>query len=218
MQAKHLLITGSSGGGKTTKMHENHLKHKGISIWVNWEHPKPNVEGIKCYSMEDMVNVIKESKDLMDIKINFITNKPPLEAPQDAIDLGWYIGEYFDSKIPTQIIVDEAQEALPDNEKESAQSSGNPIAKGLHQGRDMNIKIVLGTQDPQDLFYTPIKQIKHLIWCGETKVFHEGFLRYFGMTDLDMPKEQYEYIVVKPSSPPKIIYRGTTDSQYAPDK
>jgi len=108
-----------------------------------------------------------------------------------------------------QIIVDEVQfSGLADG--------GGPIARGLHEDRDRGIKWVLATQSPQDLRggYTSLQQVQSIYWVGPAKTFHEGFFRYYRLTDIDFPEERFKYIKIIPSLPPVVHGPYSTKKKY----
>jgi hypothetical protein len=108
-----------------------------------------------------------------------------------------------------QIIVDEVQfSGLADG--------GGPIARGLHEDRDRGIKWVLATQSPQDLRdgYTSLQQVQSIYWVGPAKTFHEGFFRYYRLTDIDFPEKPFTYIKIIPSLPPVVNGPYQTKKKY----
>lgn len=110
---------------------------------------------------------------------------------------------------PVQIIVDEVQfSGLADG--------AGPIARGLHEDRDRKIKWVLATQSPQDLRggYTSLQQVNAIYWVGPARTFHEGFIRYYRLQDIDFPEERFSYIKIIPSLPPEVYGPYRTKKKY----
>lgn len=218
MQAKHVMTGGSSGGGKTTYLRELHDLHDGISILCNYDNPRASgFEGFICNSFEEMIMAVRNcgsEAELRNLRIDYRGAYPGVDATREPMHIAKKVGEEFNSKICTQIIVDEAQHALPDDENRSSVESGNPLAWGLHQGRDLNIKCVVATQDVSDLYYTPLKNCAYFVWVGKVKSFHDGFLRYWKFNELSLPTENHRYVVINPTKPASIVYRGETKKRY----
>jgi len=61
--------------------------------------------------------------------------------------------------------------------------------------------------------YSGINQCEYIAWCGEPRTFHKGFVDYYSLSGL-LPDEPYSYVVIKPVSPPEVVYRGETDPRY----
>lgn len=123
-------------------------------------------------------------------------------------------GYYERTGYPVQVIVDEAHRHLPDSEKKSS-AKNNTLAAMLHEDRDKGVKIVLASQDPTDFYYPPLKQCKWLVWCGPPSTFHRGFRRYYSIDVDDLPDERFQYVVIRPSDPPRVVYQGETNEVYA---
>lgn len=223
MKAKHVLLAGSSGGGKTTRGRQMHAEHDGVSIWVN--HNDETVPGETVRSLSDMqaaVQACSSVEAVRNLRLDYRCASA-LDGAQTARTFARAIGDHFDAEVCTQVIVDEAHTALPDSENESAVASGNPVAKMLHEDRSLNVKCVLATQDPQDLYYPPTKQCKHIVWCGPVSTFHKGFVSYYNLNEMvagdgvehaDLPTEDFEVVVIKPTLPPRVVHRTETDPQY----
>ncbi|ELZ78105.1 hypothetical protein C455_10498 [Haloferax larsenii JCM 13917] len=130
----------------------------------------------------------------------------PLKTAREARQVAH---EYHEATgFPTQVVFDEAHNVLPDGEVES----DNPVKKMLHEDRDKALKVVIATQDPSDLEYTPIKQCKYWVWVGEWAVFHDGFLRYFSIPRDDLPTEPYQYVVFDKRM--NVLHRAETQEVY----
>jgi len=214
VKAKHVLVAGSAGGGKTTYCREMFAKHDGAAVWVNhYGERVPNAT--TCSSRGDLAAQAKRcttQAELRRLRIDYRCD--PMSGAADARRFARAIAQAADREVCTLVVIDEAHAVLPDNEGASGVNSGNSAAAMLHEDRDKNVKLALVTQDPTDLYYPPIKQCKHIVWCGEIKTFHAGFLRYFGIQDLDLPTEDHQYVVIKPTLPPKIVASGETDPDY----
>jgi len=184
-QAVHALVAGSSGGGKTTLLREMHDRFTGASIFITSKPDEPVLQN------QAPASIVKTGADY--------------DADIERARL-WAL----DRREKVQIIVDEVQfSGLADGE--------GPIAAGLHEDRDRAIKWVLATQSPQDLRggYTSLQQVQSIYWVGPARTFHEGFLRYYKLQDLEFPQERFKYIKIVPSLPPKVYGPYTTSKQYA---
>ncbi|QCC47434.1 hypothetical protein [Halobellus limi] len=222
MKAKHVMIGGSSGGGKTTYAREMYAKHNGVSIWVNHNDEdgltSRDVDGARVArsfsEAKDLVTSCTTQRELRRLRIDYRCSDPT-KGVADSRQLALAIADATDAEVCTQIIVDEGHTVLPDDEDTSAVKTGNPLAKILHEDRDENVKGVVMTQDPTELYYPPIKNCKYFVWCGEVKTWHRGYLRYYGLNEVDLPTEDWRYVVIKPTDPPQVIDRGTTSEEYA---
>jgi len=207
MQAHHVLITGSSGGGKTTYAREMHATYNGASIYVTSKDTESNVTGRKAGSRQTLNTAVRDASRASDVRVKWFgaTYDKDLRTIRDwAHDIHTHLGW------STQIIVDEAQNSgLRDNT--------GPVKHGLHEDRDKRIKWVPVTQDPQDMKkgYSALKQCRYIVWVGEPNSFHKGFLSYYNLQDVQLPTKPYQFVVVKPSLPPTVAHSGTTSKQYS---
>lgn len=219
MQAKGVFVAGSAGGGKTTDLRERHTRHNGISVWVeraSKDRSEKEGFGKVCRSFTDMVEAVRGcdgEKELRNLRIHYYSPPGP-KAVEEPRAFGRAVAQEFDREVSTQVIVDECQHQLPDDEEKSSVEEGNPLAGILHEDRDKNVKAVLATQDPVEVYYPPIKNCKWFIWVGEIKTWHTGFLQAWGFHDLDLPRHDHEAAVIKPSRPPEIVERYETDPSY----
>jgi len=223
MKAKHVLVAGDSGGGKTTRCRETVAKHDGIAVWCN--HDGDDVPGETVRSLAEMQEAVQACSSVAEVRnrrLDFRCSDPSSGA-RTARTFALAVEVVRDREVCVLVLVDEAHEALPDTEEQSAVNSGNPVAKMLHKDRDDNVKVVLATQDPQDLYYPPVKQCKFIVWCGAVSTFHKGFVNYYnlrdmkagdGVEDASLPTEDYEVVVIKPTLPPRVVHRTETDPQY----
>ena len=116
---------------------------------------------------------------------------------------------YHELDRPLQIIVDEAHEIMPTG----ADGSENGLAAGLRKDRDKAIRFVVVTQDPSDLAYSPLKQIRYWSWVGPWSGFHDGFLNAHGWIPRDeLPEEDYRYVVMDKRG--NVMFRGETKEEY----
>jgi hypothetical protein len=203
MQAYHTLVTGDSGGGKTSLCRELHLKAPYISVWVN--HTAERVPDGRSRADAKTVRSRKSLRQAVDsghTAINFRTTDAH-KAIQAARGVGWY-----QTDEPLQIIVDEASGVMPDG-----CDNDNPLKRCLHQDRDRGVRALVVTQDPSDLDYTPLKNVKYWAWCGAWSTFHDGFIRYFNIPRDELPDEPHAYTVFDKRM--SVLYRGETQEAYA---
>lgn len=207
MKAYHALVTGSSGGGKTTYLREIQDTVDACSLYLTSKDHESGVAGTRVAGRTALNTAVSRASQATDVRCKWYgadydgSIRIAREWAHDVREhMGW----------PTQIIVDEAQDSgLADGD--------GPLVQGLHEDRDRGIKWVPATQDPQDLRdgYGAIKQCRHIVWCGPPNSFHKGFLSYYDLVSVDLPTEPYHYAVIKPSYPPEVVYRGTTKERYA---
>lgn len=209
MKAYHTGVFGSSGGGKTTLLREMQATFSGVSIFVDFtQNGTDNVPGVKVASIDDAVTAVGRTQAWDSVRLHW--RLPPGDG---AIRGGREIRRFAHriakkAKVPVQVIVDEAQNVLHEDIDEQ-----NPYKSMLHEDRDMGIKVVVSTQDPQDLKYGPIKQCTRYVWVGEYSAFHEGFIRYFGIDRSELPTEPYKFVTLNRRMEP--VERGETKEQYA---
>ena len=197
MQAKHALICGDSGGGKTTLMREMQSTFDGVSIWINH-----NDERLPRATRVDNFDQLQAEIGQGGTRIDYRTGEP-LAAVEHARSMAYHV---LDD--PMQIVVDEAHNLLPSGSVDA----DNPLKAALHEDRDVGVQVVVATQDPSDLEYTPIKQVQHIVWCGEWSVFHDGFIRYFSIPRNELPTEPYQYVVFDKRM--NVNYRGETNEVF----
>lgn len=195
MRAEHALICGDSGGGKTTLMREMHQTFEGVSIWIN--HNSERVPGRSVDTVTELSNAVEGGAR----RINF--QGSALGAIQAARSVAYHV---IDGR--TQIIVDEAQNHLPDGSIDA----DNPLKQALHEDRSEGVRVVVATQDPSDLAYTPIKQVQYISWVGGWSVFHDGFIRYFSIPRDELPTAPYEYVVFDKRM--NVQHRGKTKEKF----
>lgn len=197
MQAEHTLICGDSGGGKTTLMREMHQSFGGVSIWIN--HNSERVPGRSVSTVSELENEIRSGATRLNLSAG-----NALAAVEAARSVAYHV---VDGR--TQIIADEAHNLLPDGDVET----DNSLKQALHEDRSEGVRVVVATQDPSDLAYTPIKQVQYITWVGGWSVFHDGFIRYFSIPREELPKEPFEYVIFNKRM--EVVYRGETKEQYA---
>jgi len=203
VKAYHALLTGDSGGGKTTLARELHADSPWTSIWINHNAERvPDGRSQADATTVRSARAVREAVQAGHTAINYRTTDVHAGV-QTARSIG-----YYETSTPVQIVVDEAQEHLPESPDPE-----NPIKRGLHQDRDMGIRYLLLTQDPSDLPYTPLKQMQYWTWVGPWSTFHDGFIRYFGLPREDLPTEPYQYAVMNKRA--EVVYRGETDERFA---
>ncbi|MCD2199092.1 hypothetical protein LPA44_04155 [Halobacterium sp. KA-4] len=223
MNAKHILLGGSSGGGKTTRAREMVDKHDGVAVWVNHNDEDAPGDTVRSLAeMEDAVQSCSSLAEVRNLRLNYVCQDAQSGA-ETARTFARSVGQHFDAEVCTLVLVDEAHNALPDSKAESSVKNGNPVAKMLHEDRDLNVKCVLATQDPQDLYYPPTKQCVFIVWCGPVRTFHKGFVNYYNLNEMEaaddvedasLPTDNYEVVVIDPTLPPRVVHRTETNPQY----
>lgn len=187
MQADNTLVVGAQGTGKTTYLRQLHASFKGQSAFLTTK------KG--------------ETKAAYDPPRRL--RKSPASYPTDLKAARQWARE---ERGPTQIIVDEAQNAP------SFRVGDGPVRDGLHQDREAGVRWVIATQSPQDLHtsqnaYGPIQQCTYFIWVGPPNSWHDGFIRHHGLDGV-LPTELYRFHVIRPTRPPRVVFRGRTNPEY----
>lgn len=204
MQAKHTLVTGAAGGGKTTLLREMHARFDGVSIALTTKTNEKNFRGKPVRGEDALESGIQAGRH----RYKWYGASYPSDT-QTAREWAHAVNDQLG--VPVQIIVDECQN--------TPLSSGEGALKdGLHEDRSRAIKWVPATQSPQDLKesrgYPGINQCKYISWVGESRVFQKGFIDYYSLEGL-LPGERYRYHVIEPTNPPRVIYKGETKRRYA---
>lgn len=189
--AEHTLYIGDSGKGKSTLGRQAHETFDGGSFWAN-------------HSGETGIADSGARRDLR--------YPEPIAAMKRARAAAHqYVRQ---NRYPAQVVVDEAQDVMPDGDTEPQ----NPLKKGLHKDRDVPVKYVVMTQDPSDLAYTPLKQCEYIVWVGPPSPFHEGFARYFNIPrdNGELPSQAFEYTVFasKGDFEWEVVNTGETKAEY----
>jgi len=206
MKAYHTLVTGDSGGGKSTLLAEMADRFQGLTIIID-----PGDDGDEKFTGRGPLAAVTvhsghEARQADASIIHWRTDESQSAVDTAAGEAREIAKEYRRSTgYAAQIIVDEAQTSgLSDNE--------GPVKRGLHGDRDMAIKWVVATQDPSDLDYTPLKQINTIVWCGEWAVFHDGFIRFFSIPRDELPTEPYQWVAFDKRM--QVVNEGTTKKTY----
>lgn len=210
MQAYHTGVFGDSGGGKTTLLREMHDKFGGPSIVVDvTDSGVSGFAGTKVASVADAQAAVKGAKSWDNVRIIWNTSRGDM-AVRDGRKIRTFARKLANhSNAPVQVIVDEAHNVMADG----SELEQNPYALMLHEDRDDGIKVVLSTQDPQDLAYGPLKQATRYVWVGRWSSFHEGFFRYFRIDTSDLPDKPYHYVTLNRRM--NVVERGETKEEYA---
>lgn len=201
MKAYHTLVTGSSGGGKTTLLRELHETFPGLSIWVNHS-GESGVAGKRASGQQAMRS---SDRNLINLQVG--------DADSGCELAREFAREYTSATgFPAQIIVDECHQTS------LAQGEG-ALKNGLHEDRDSRIKWVPATQSVQNLKesrgYAGISQCEWIVWVGTTKAFQDGFIKYYQLDEAGLPEDRFKFHKIEPSRPPKVVYRGETKEKYA---
>ena len=194
MKALHTLVVGDTGTGKSTLLRQIAVETPATTIWIDHMGSEDDLRAPVARSVADLRTLARDRDVIRYVPTG--TDDPALAARSIA---------HHEIDGPTQIVSDECQEVLTDD-------SDNQIKQGLHTDRDRGIKWVLATQDPADLPYTPIKQIRYYVWVGEPAMFMDGFLNYYGFDRGDLPDQDFRYAVLDKSG--AVIDRGETDPSY----
>jgi len=209
MDAHHLLVVGDSGSGKTTLLRQIHEQIPAPSVWQNPGRDESRVAGQEVGTLESMLGACSSVDRWEDLRLNNTSTRDRLTVLSECRDFAHTL--WSRAGRPTQIVVDEAHEVLP----ESVDNS-NPVRQMLHKDRDRGVRVVLSTQDPQDLARAPLKQVRRLVWVGRPSTWHRGFMRYYNLDpDEHLPSERFEWVDLDPSEPPRVVARGSTDSDFA---
>lgn len=184
-QATHCLVTGSSGGGKSTLLREMHDTFSGISVFLT-------VKSNERKAAHEPPRRITESSCSYDGAIAR-TRQWAKERPERV-----------------QIIVDECQQSgLANGEGPLVDGLHEDREDNIKW-----VPCTQSPQSLSD-GYTALQQCESIYWVGTAKTFHDGFFRYYSLQDIDFPQEPYSYVKIKPTKPPKVVGPAKTKEKYA---
>ncbi|WP_380681103.1 ATP-binding protein [Salinigranum sp. GCM10025319] len=209
MDRYHTAVVGDSGSGKSTYLRECHDRFPGLSLVLD----DTDIGGVSGRDLDNAATVRSagEARRASASRLRWVCS----DAMEEIDDARAVAHDYHErTGYPVQVIVDEAHRHLPDSEKKSS-AKNNTLAAMLHEDRDKGVKVVLASQDPTDFYYPPLKQCKWLVWCGPPSTFHRGFRRYYNIDTDDLPDERFQYRVIRPTEPPRVVYEGETSEEYA---
>lgn len=194
MDAKHVLVAGPSGGGKSTNLRELHARHDGASIFLT---TKSNERTAHNYPPE---------------RIRRSSARYPGDIEQSR---QWAISR----SETVQVIVDECQNAPSFRSGDGPLADGlhEDRSRGVKYVIATQNPMDLRTSERG---YGPVQQCEYWVWVGPLKTWHEGFFQSNGMSDMIelLPSSNYEYVVIDPTASiparERIVYRGTTDPRF----
>ena len=199
MRAYHIGVFGDSGSGKTTLLRELHETFAGLSIWINHSQEQ-GIAGAVAQGETALRNADTHRVNLR------------MKDGREAISMAREVAAEYaqDTGYPVQIITDEADDVLPADADES-----NPLRRGLQRDRDRRIKHVVSSQNPQNTRKEALSNARYFVWVGSPHTLHDGFLRYYNLSSLDYPREQFKYATIRMKHPPEIVAEGHTSERYA---
>lgn len=202
MKARHALIAGDSGGGKTTLLREIHVRNS-PSIWINHNsedvpsgHQEPET-ATSVRSLPELEEAISDGYETINYRC---------DSQETGIQHARSVGYHRTDTL--QVIVDEAQNVLPTNA-----DMDNALKQGMHEDRDAGIYYRIASQDPGDIDRGALKQCEYYVWCGEWATFHQGFFRYFNVPTEELPTEPYKFVVLDKRM--DVVFRGETKEEFA---
>lgn len=192
--AKHVLVAGPSGGGKTTYLREMHARHDGPSVFLT---PKRNERTAHKRPPERV-------------------RRSSASYPADIEKVRQWAREQQET---VQVIVDEAQQSPSFIDGQGPVKDGlhEDRSAGVKWVVATQNPMDLRTNRNG---YGPIQQAEYWCWCGPLKTWHTGFFEANGMNDMIdlLPADNYEYVVIDPaaslSAEERIVTRGETDNRF----
>ena len=208
-EAYHVGVVGASDGGKTTRLREHHETFNGVSVWVNFERSDGSyasgVAGYRAGGRRAMNTAVSKFKSWSDVRINLKVSdaKEGVSlAYQFAVDVWDTVG------VPVQIVVDEADNLI--SKGDTKEDSDLMVA--IHEGRGKGVKVVLATQNPNNLPFNKLDSIKYWVWVGEWSKSMEGFINYYGLENDELPSERFQVRVFDRQA--KLLYECETKEKY----
>jgi len=198
MKAHHAAVFGDSGEGKTAILKE-FQSHCGWPVIIS-DHSEGDGSG--KYPASDKLATLSGMRDRVanwdeptdKVIVHHSSSLSPKEHAANVAQIARDILDTYG--VPVAVIYDEAHRVLAGDWDEPGE---NPVAWCLHEARDLGIKCIVATQDPQDLPYGPLKQCQTLTWVGRPAGFHGPFLSHSISDAIDKDtvyeQDQYEYTV-----------------------
>jgi len=208
----HATIVGDSGNGKTTLMRELFHDADGNTLWVN-HNDERGLSSNTAKSLEGLKGQYERSDGNARLVLLPGENVGPEEMAAIAMEFAiWLSEEYYEG---IRIFFDEAHNYMPTGD-ESKQPKKNPVAWGIHEGRDKEVAVTLGTQTPRQIEYQPLGNMKYWAWVGQQAGIHGSFLDHSianWFPTEQFPEERFKYIVFDNRG--DVLFKGETKEEHA---
>jgi hypothetical protein len=191
VDAEHVLVGGPSGGGKTTFLREMHARHDGASAFLTTKSNERTAQADHAHFPRVRRSSCSYPEDIHDVRTAAQNNDGVAQVCIDEVDTA-----------PTFL-----------------DGEDGPVRGMLHDDRSQRVKCVIATQNPQDLRtttwkYGPLQQCAYFVWVGPVKTWHSGFFDWLGVSSDQLPDENYQWVVIRPSDPPEVVAEGETNPQF----
>lgn len=192
MKAKHIMVCGPSGGGKSTLLRQLHAEYGEASVFLTTKADDGPAATVGRYTRES-------ARYPGDIQAARVWAKEG-QARQVIVDEAQNAPTFTDGVGPLK---DGLHEDRGDNVRWVV-ATQNPMDLHTDENR-----------------YGPIQQCEYWVFVGPVKDWHVGFFQGNNLNDLlpDMPTDPFEYVVIDPTASlsvdEKILYRGETEKKYA---
>jgi len=210
VDAHHTGIFGDSGTGKTSLMREVFHLSSGVSLWVNHNEER-GLGSATAKTLEGLKGERSRRGDKASLVLEPAKDVTPMMMAATAMQFcRWHSSTYGEG---VRVIFDEAHHVMPEGDSDPNE---NPVAWGIHEGRDDGIVVNIMSQTPRQLEYQPMYNLKYWVWVGPPSGMHGPFLNNAIASWIpreELPDDRFEYVVLNNQG--EVVFEGETKEKYS---